>query len=831
MRSNRSHVTSVIALLVALACNAASASPVQLAQANQARIKVVVHPQAAPDTRRAAGELADYLSRMSGGTFEIENGDGARGLVVGLLAEFPSLASDVSLDPRKPQDCEAYLLRSSEGRLLVLGASPRGLRNAVWDVLWRLGHRQFYPGAHWEIVPRQSELRLNVDVTSRPSYLQRQLSYGYGYSAENREPYQRWIDRNRMDSQQEVAASHVYQAIIRANPDVFRQHPEYLSLVDGQRGGTKFCISNPQLRQFIVSYAVESFRKDPALQSISMEPSDGSSNWCECDGCKALGSISNRVVLLANEVAGAVNAPGMGEKRVGILAYGPHAQPPTIAVHPQVVVRVAMYGNNNSRREVQTRLKQLEAWKARGATVGVSDYLSTFVWDFALPGRAKGSDPQYVALSIDQFHQAGARYFNAAMGDNWALSGLGAYITARCLWDTSESQRVSELAEDFFEKAFGPARPAATEYFGLLNMANSPRLSEDLVGRMYRHLDRAYQLAANDAAVIARLDDLARYTRYVELYLRHRDARDNQKQTLLELMRHVHRVRDSSMCHVRAVRRELPKRAVITLEDSQWQIDEPFAPGELRNIVTQGVKRNRIQDFAEVDFGDDLVPISPALLGGRNQEVLTDGGNDWRGKIRLYTWVKQPGTLRLELTGAAGNRGTTPTEMRLFAAAQTTDEPVATHQQLLEEGKTRDIAFRTPFAGLHWLEVYGPRFRVKGEHPFTVRMGGEMSAVWIGTWSAYFFVPRGVKFVGGYAERPRGMMLDGDGKQVFAFTSMTGPGYYTVRVPPGQDGKLWRLVKASGEHQLLTVPPFLNVDASQLLLPIQVIDSKTDSSR
>lgn len=102
------------------------------------------------------------------------------------------------------------------------------------------------------------------------------------------------------------------------------------------RPDVKFCIGNVSLRELVVSWAVERIKADPALDSLSMDPSDGG-GWCECGPCAEIGSISNRVVTLANEVAEAINNLDLGPKYVGLYAYNLHSAPPTGRVHPRVV--------------------------------------------------------------------------------------------------------------------------------------------------------------------------------------------------------------------------------------------------------------------------------------------------------------------------------------------------------------------------------------------------------------------------------------------------------------------------------------------------------------
>ena len=80
-----------------------------------------------------------------------------------------------------------------------------------------------------------------------------------------------------------------------------------LGLVNGERRSSKVCTSNPDLRKLVATDALAQFEKDPARDSVSVDPSDGG-GWCECPECKHLGSVSDRALTLANEVAAAVHA-------------------------------------------------------------------------------------------------------------------------------------------------------------------------------------------------------------------------------------------------------------------------------------------------------------------------------------------------------------------------------------------------------------------------------------------------------------------------------------------------------------------------------------------
>ena len=108
--------------------------------------------------------------------------------------------------------------------------------------------------------------------------------------------------------------------------------------------------------------------------------------------------------------------------------------------------------------------------------------------------------------------------------------------------------------------------------------------------------------------------------------------------------------------------------------------------------------------------------------------------------------------------------------------------------------------------------------------PITLRSSLDEPLNLSGRWTLYFYVPPGTKMVGLFGGGA-GQILDPDGKSAFVLDQRK-PGYYRFPVPPGQDGKLWKVHQASGPVRLLTVPPSLARSPDELLLPREVVDRK-----
>lgn len=804
------------------------AEAVLLAADGQARLPIVIGPQASEPIQAAAATLADYLQRISGAAFTVTRGDGSAGLVLGVPADFSALPVQPAF-PGGAFGREDYLLRSAADGVWLLGASELGVRHAVWDLLYRLGHRQFFPGTVWEVIPDQPRLSIQVDVGESPDFHSRRIWYNWGTLDYNAGPYADWCARNRHAQGFRLNSGHAYDAIIAANRAEFDQHPEYFSLVDGQRrtgGDAKFCISNPGLRQLVVDWAVRSLQAKPELDSISLDPSDGD-NWCECEPCARMGSISDRALTLANAVAQAINQLGLGVKYVGMYAYNRHCPPPTIAVDPHVIISSTTAFITGGFTQDQI----IEGWKAQGATIGIYDYYSVVDWDWNLPRRAKASRPQQVADSIRAFHAQGARFYDCESGDCWGPCGLGYYIAARAMWDLAEADRVQELTEDFLTRAFGPARQPMGDVYQLLNFDSTPRPMSDLLGRLYRALAAARTAAAGHADVLARIDQLILYTRYAELYHAQAQGRGSRD----EMLAFAWRQRKNMLIHVYGLWSvTIGQRAAL---DPQHPLktDEAFTSDELATILRNGIAHNQPVEmgFTPVAFSEVLVPAGPLQLPRVPPGSFPSVPQD---KQRYLVWVPEaPAEFTLHVT-VQHVWNLRPHTITLTSPLAATGEPVDVCDLVRPDGKTYPVRLKTTHPGLHQIDVTdgGDYTRIAWPDgmPVTLPSGVDMphvSSHFRGPWTLYCYVPRGTQVVGGWAARiaswaPRisGVLKDGDGNVVLDF-AQSEDGWFRVPVPAGQDGRLWKFENSQGTRQLMTIPPYLARSGAELLLPSEVV--------
>ncbi|HTN76494.1 MAG TPA: DUF4838 domain-containing protein [Pirellulaceae bacterium] len=826
---------ALFTLLMATYCtNAQAIEPAApnfaVASQGKAFASITLGANASEATKASAAELAEYLQKITGSEFKTETGDGSRGIVVGKATDFSSLPFPLKFADGAFER-EAYLLRSTKSGLYLLGATDLAVSHAVWDLLHRAGYRQFFPGETWEIIPHVTELSFAIDAHEAPAFHARRIWYNWGLWGYNDQPYHQWCVRNRAVKGFDLNSGHAYEGIIAANRAEFDQHPEYYAQVAGERKlrpDVKFCISNPGLRKLVVDHAVRTFQANPKLDSISMDPSDGG-GWCECDACNQLGSVSNRVVTLANEVAVGINAQGWGEKYVGMYAYNKHSAPPTIKVDKHVIpsATTAFIGGGFTFEQV------VNGWQAQGATMGVYDYLSVVDWDWNLPRGGSGARPENLATFLPRIHQQGVRFYDAESGDCWGPCGLGYYFASRVLWDVKQGAQLDAITDDFLTKCFGAAKAPMAEFYQLINRDQQRRSPSDLVGRMYRHLATAQQ-ATKDAKVLARIDDLILYTRHAELYY----AFANSGGSKDDVARHAYRMRKTMMVHSYGLWSRLISQQAALTPEHPLKSEAPFSRAELDALVRAGIEKNIPVEpgFQSIAFSRQLVPAAETLkLPKVPVGSFPTSAQDHQ---QYFVWIPAgAGSLELGINVQKVWANRRP-KVSLYSPLEVTLNAVATDETYEPNGQANTIRLKTPHAGLHRVETVdgGDYTRIQWPEDVAVTIESgidtpNVTSHFRGPWTLYFYVPKGTKLVGGWASRvanwaPRisGRMLDADGKQQLDF-SQTEDGWFKVAVPAGQDGKLWKFENCQGQRLLMTVPPYLARNSKELLLPHEVVET------
>lgn len=831
----------------------ASAVEVQLAADGEAALPIVIAPEADASLEVAAEELADYLERISGAGFSVETGDGDGGIVLGVPGDFedlPESVAEVSFGDGSFER-DHYVIRSTDEGLYLLGATPLAARFAMWDLLYRFGHRQFFPTETWEIVPEREDLSVAMDVREEPDYYSRRAPRGAVRMDQRpwaQEGWENWQVRNRTKPSFRLSTGHVYSRVIRANEEAFDENPEYWGLVDGERtDSAQPNVAHPDVQQIFVDYALQTLRDEPDRDSVAMDPRDGNP-WSESEESREIGRPSEQAVFIANKVAEAVVEEFGGDKYVGMYAYSHHSPPPRIDVHPNVIISLA----TSFIRGGYTFDEMIDGWSERANMLGIREYYGLTIWHWSLPGDgANAADTEYLQDTIARFHRRGARFMNAESNDAWGGYGLGYYLAARMMWDTAEAERMDELVTDFLEKSFGPAKEPMRDFYELIDgsavdpyvPARSRPLNDDMVGRMYRLLAEARELASGDDAVRARIDDLILYTHFVELMRRFQDIRGPERQEAFdELLSFAWRIRGTMMAEsvglVRAINRRVRGDDNLEWGEGHSQnrpayrhregADEPHTDDEVARILEEGIESHELLDLDVTPWEDsgDLVPAgfepddrgapSERMHRGDVHAVLhTDDGTLPRFTISAGHLYDNRGPVRWSLEDEDGDTidsGEIQPDEQDHAFELSAPEPGVYRFSITNTGQ-----------GFGW--SYEPR---GAKLTLLAGVEHELRRNWYDR--LYFYVPEGTEtiHIAGTIREGRHSFYDASGEQIDPETISVKQDFTAVPVAEGQDGQVWMLTMRAlrPNWRLLNVPGYVAFSPDELLLPRELVDER-----
>lgn len=806
--------------------------------------EVVTLPNADKKVILAADELALYLGRIVGRKFKRVEGDGSTGIVVATLKQFPDaefkdlhekLAIKNTYDGR-----EAFAIRSELKRLLLVGASDKGAGHAVFRLLEKLGCRWFFPAPEWEVIPNNPNLKIDINIVDRPVILGRRIWYQWGFFERGKgksiSDYKAWARHNLMDSSLKVNCSHAWQNIIAQNKKIFAEHPEYIALrkpkkkkndktttaVAMTRGGKHLCVSNPEVVKLCKQYADKYFKKHPNADMLSMEAADGN-GYCKCANCAKFGTISNQVFFLANEVAKyvALKYPG---KLVGVLAYGEHSQPPKFKLSPNIYVELTC----GFIRGKYTYDELLERWPKKVSNMGFYEYYSVFQWNWDMLPGGKGADTGYLTKKIRRLNKIKAKSITAESGNNWGVHGRGYYLANRLMWNPDADPEV--IFSDFYQKAFGPAAEVMRNYYERLDPKNKPLITCHLIAMALRDLDKAAKLAKGKLDILARIDHLKIYMRYEHLrwLFDHSKLKEVKKKLVEKILTHVYRSRYTYMNHWEPILKFWAKKMAKKFDEPKWITKkapwigaESYSKDEINKFFKDGLDYFKPVDAQRTKFSKNLVSVK---IGTGKPYLISGVGGGWQGKMSqaIASVYGEPLKISVETGFIKAYRDRAPATFEF----KTTSGKILASGKLTLDGKQHPLVCEVPGPGVYYLtlnDVSAWKIHTDSTLPLAIMLpnnhphSGRCSPL-------YFYVPKGVKTIKYFWIGRAHSVLTPDGKLARKVEDAESGQLISVKVPDGQDGKLWKFYQFQLKRlDFLNVPNLLFRSNQMILLPAELV--------
>ncbi len=430
---------------------------------------------AAPSTQeqKAAGDLAQWLTEMTGARFHVvrESGMPFKGRAIS-IGKTDLLASSGSATAKAELGDEGYAIDQVGSDLFLVGGAGRGVINAVYALL------EEDLGCRWYS-------RFTQTIPDRPTLTFSPTKRSYVPQLEIRDPYYweafdgTWSLRNRTNSpsapvpaewgghQSYALFVHTFSTLVPPD-EYFKDHPEYFSEHNGTRDPGQLCVTNPDVVKVAADSVKLCLRANPSARIISVSQND-SVPCCDCPKCRAMaeaeGSKSGPLLAFVNAVADEVGKEFPNVK-ISTLAYLDTFMPPkTVKPHPNVVIQLCTdshaWGQPFLTIEETERFQTaMKGWAAIGANIDIWDYTVNFS-HYAAPMP----NWQVVTDSIRFFVAHNAK--GVMLQGNYQTPGTGdgymrTWVWAKLLWDPTLDTKA--LMKDFVFGYYGKAAPAIWEF-------------------------------------------------------------------------------------------------------------------------------------------------------------------------------------------------------------------------------------------------------------------------------------------------------------------------------------------------------------------------------
>ena len=462
--------------------------PLVLSVNRTANAKIVVY-----DFPRAAGILADYLKKITGGVFSVQSvSDVSCNLILRKCTDLPH------------PDAFRYFIFDKD--IIFEAGNDQAAVYAVYDFLESICGCRYYTSAE-EYIPRDANLTVCFPrKESSPVLDYREIYYRDFFTPEFAEKH-KMTAHNARDK---IWGSwcHTFKDLLPVE-EYFDEHPEYFALYQGKRVGANAqpCLSNPEVFRIMAENLEKAMAEKPECTCWSVSQNDNDA-YCTCPACSAIndreGTPMGSVLDFVNRIARL-----FPDKTISTLAYWYTRKPPK-TIRPEKNVHIMLCNIEANRglpiesdpRNAGTR-DELFAWKEICTNISLWDYCIQFR-NLESPFPNLRVIPQNLRFFVNNnvkmlFSQCNREY----EGEFAALRG---YLLAKLMWNpTLDAQSV---IREFCEGYYGPASASILTYIqevtdameaagGELNIFGGPLDAKD--SWMSSENYRRYESLAEDA--------------------------------------------------------------------------------------------------------------------------------------------------------------------------------------------------------------------------------------------------------------------------------------------------------------------------------------------
>ena len=547
---------------------AASGQELVIAENGRSAFNIVRSDGASPSTKYAAAELQKFLKQITGVELPIVSDREplrAHEVIVGDNAHLRQLGIQVDFEKLGP---EGFVIRTVGPHLVIAGGALRGTMYGVYTFL------ENYLGCRWyssqvSRIPRQTELTLGpIDDTQMPV-----LEYREAYYADAMDPdfarrqklngnasggiHIGFAQSDKKDGEKHGGWGlwvHTFFTLVPPS-QYFEQHPEYFSLVNGQRVRNKqLCLTNPDVFKISVAELKRRMREQPEDQYWCVSQMDTVGN-CQCPACRAIderegtpmGSLLEFINKLADEFP---------DKSIATLAYAYTQRPPKTlrpAKNVAIVLCTTVRGGSRALATDPSPWSAsfrayLEKWAKICDNLVIYQYVVQFTNLVSPFPNLRVLQPN-VQYSVENNAKGLFLQGNRELGGEFAE--LRAYLLAKLMWNPYCD--IDEVMDDFLQGYYGAAGTPIRKYIDLMHdaletsgkqlstfghprnhligstLGNAGYLCPPIIEEYDRLFNKAERLVADDEEILLRVQIARMPLMYAKLELRHDDVATRTK--------------------------------------------------------------------------------------------------------------------------------------------------------------------------------------------------------------------------------------------------------------------------------------------------------------
>ncbi|NLH98022.1 MAG: DUF4838 domain-containing protein [Chthonomonadales bacterium] len=436
----------------------------------------IVLPARPSDVERyAARELQHHLELVTGAVIPITP-EPQRTTQIGLFVGNCKAHAEPNIK-LKPEELRVRTV----GPALALNGKGRGVLYAVYSFLEdQIGCRWFTPDCRtW---PRQGNIRIGkLDHRYAPPLEYRGGDYPIARPGD-------FAARVRLNGANHAIApeqggnvgvhslAHTFAALCPPER-YFAEHPEYFSLVKGQRqsGYAQLCLTNPDVLRICIEGVRKWIKENPRITVFSVSQND-TFNYCECPNCSAVaeeeGSQAGPMLRFVNAVADAI-AKDHPNVAIETLAYQYTRKPPRITKpRPNVIIclcsiECCFIHPLGADPHNASFVEDIKGWSRICKRLWIWDYVINYahsICPFPNLYVLKPNIRFFIENGVRGIYEESCYYTKGS-----ELQELRNYIIAKTLWDPDYD--TDKAIREFCDAFYGPASPHIRDYIRLIHEA------------------------------------------------------------------------------------------------------------------------------------------------------------------------------------------------------------------------------------------------------------------------------------------------------------------------------------------------------------------------